>query len=78
MVSVEIVKKLVTDSNEVFYEGSEIAFKYCDDYVICKIKKIHRKKGTISATDVLINKKSVEPRIFYLKDMKDISYVYYD
>lgn len=78
MITVKVTKSLVTDDNKTFNEGQEISFNYFCKHYICTIEKICRKKGYIKATDVECEGNKLLPKTFYLSDMKDVDYVYYD
>lgn len=79
MIHVEIEKKIVTDDDKIFRIGSDIAFNYKSDKVICKIKDISEEDNCIYATDVILNGKHISDDVKYLLScMKDIDFVYYD
>lgn len=79
MTHIEIEKKIVTDDDKIFRIGSDIAFNYNGDKVVCKIKDICEEDNCIYATDVILNGKHISKDVKYLLScMKDIDFVYYD
>lgn len=78
-ISVKVTKELINEGGQSFKEGSEIAFNYYGDRVICLLKRIHRKKGYITVKDVEINgSKHGNKYKFLISGITDLKYTNYD
>lgn len=80
MISVKIEKTLIVDEKQ-FHTGSDIAFDYCQQHIICNIKDLN--SDSLVGTNVEIThangqKATMKLKTFAFDKITNVNYVYYD